>query len=85
MKNYVNMKFLLVRNLKTATNRLNPGHQDSLRNNGTVRQNRDCWNVCTKESVKKLEVNNCSKPNCITFLPLHQFQIIYQSKCLRNL
>ena len=52
---------------------------------GLSRQNRDFWNVFTKESVKMLEVNNCNKPNCITFLNLHLFQIIYQSKHLRNL
>ena len=36
MKNYVNMKDFLVRNLKTGTNRFNPGHWDSIPKPGTV-------------------------------------------------
>ena len=36
MKNYVNMKKILVRNLKTGTNSFNPGHRGGIPKTGTV-------------------------------------------------
>ena len=35
-KLHVNMKIFWVRNLKTGTNRFNPGHQDSIPKTGNV-------------------------------------------------
>ena len=46
MKNYVNMKKILVRSLKTGTNRFSPGHQDSTPKPGLSRKNRGRLNNC---------------------------------------
>ena len=36
MKNYVNVKIFLLRNLKTGTDLFNPGHRESIPKTGTV-------------------------------------------------